>query len=289
MCLRGKIAVVTGASRGLGRSIAMHFARAGASVALGARSEGLLKRVETDLKRRVCANQRILAVPVDVSSETSIRHFVDVIRHAFGHIDILVNCAGVPGPRGPVDGVDWAEWKQAVEVNLLGLVFMTRCVLPLMRRRRGKIINISGGGATKPLPHLSAYAATKAAVVRFTETLAEEVRDRMIDVNAVAPGVLATKMVEQFLEVEQDVLGSAYVEEVRRQMRNPRPALDRAARLCLYLASSQADGITGKLISAVWDPWPELAKHRAELMRSDVYALRRITPKDRGLNWEERG
>jgi NAD(P)-dependent dehydrogenase (short-subunit alcohol dehydrogenase family) len=285
--LTGKVVVITGASRGLGRALAIHFARAGASLALGARTISALHALGSTLRQKFrIAPSKILVAPLDVSKEVSVRRFASMVRKRFGRVDVLVNCAGVPGPRGALDQADWSEWKQAVQVNLLGLAYVTRCLLPLMRGQQGgKIINISGGGATKPLPHLSAYAATKAAVVRLTETLAEELRDVGIAVNAVAPGVLGTRMVEQILELGEQVLGTPYVREVKRQMRNPKPALNRAARLCLFLASSQADGITGRLISAVWDPWPDLNKCRDTLLKTDIYTLRRIEPRDRGVKW----
>lgn len=284
--LAGKVAVVTGASRGLGRVIAEHFAEKGASLALGARNRTALAALESRLVRNAGRQQKIVALPLDVASEESVVRFAQDIKKRFGRVDILVNCAGVPGPRGPIERANWQEWKDAVHINLVGLVFVTRCLLPLLRKsRHGKIINISGGGATKPLPQLSAYAASKAAVVRFTETLAAELRKAGIDVNAVAPGVLATRMVKQFLELDEKVLGAAYVREVKRQMRNPRPALVRAASLCLYLASRQSDGITGRLISAVWDPWEDLSAYRRDILGSDVYTLRRIEPKDRGFFW----
>lgn len=286
MKLEQKFAVITGASRGLGAVIAEHFVREGASVILCARTRPALARLASRLKQAAGPTQKIIICPADVQKESDAKRIAQRAARAFGRVDILVNCAGVPGPRGPIERVNWAQWKRAAQTNLLGLVYLCRVIVPMMKQKRyGKIINISGGGATRPLPHLSAYAATKAAVVRFTETLAEELRAFGIDVNAVAPGVLATRMVDCFLEVDRDVLGREYVAEVQRQKKNPRPACDRAAQLCVFLGSEESDGITGKLISAVWDPWPHLAKYRSKLLHSDVYTLRRITPRDRGWKW----
>lgn len=286
MKLKQKFAVITGASRGLGAVIAEHFVREGASVILCARTRQALVRLASKLRQLAGPTQKIVVCPADVRQEADAKRIAQRAFRSFGRIDILVNCAGVPGPRGPIERVNWAQWKEAVQTNLLGPVYLCRVIVPLMKKKRhGKIINISGGGATKPLPHLSAYAATKAALVRFTETLADELRDFGIEVNAVAPGVLATRMVDRFLEVDREVLGREYVAEVQRQKENPRPACDRAAQLCVFLASAESNGITGKLISAVWDPWPRLAKFRSKLARSDVYTLRRITPRDRGWDW----
>jgi 3-oxoacyl-[acyl-carrier protein] reductase len=168
----------------------------------------------------------------------------------------------------------------------MGTVLPCRAVLPhLQSRRSGKIILLSGGGATKPLPYLSAYAASKAAVVRFGETLAEEVREFSIEVNAIAPGALNTRLLDEILEAGPDKVGSAFYEQSREQKARGGTPLERGASLCVFLASPAGDGITGKLISAVWDPWEQLPAHLDDLRDSDIYTLRRIVPHERGKNW----
>ena len=286
MKLKGRYAVITGANQGFGEQIARGFVREGASVLLCARGEKLLESVRKSLDAGRKADQKIVAMSADVTREEDIRAVVKRALQEFPHVDILVNCAGVAGPRGTIDSVNWEEWKQAIRINLDGTVFACLSFLPHMKARRaGKIINISGGGATKPLPQLSAYAASKAGVVRFTETLAHEVRDFGIDVNAISPGVLATRMVDHFLEVGAETLGQKYVDEVQRQKADGQDSFDLAAGLCVYLASAESDGITGRLISAAWDPWENLHTHREELAASDIYTLRRIVPEDRGATW----
>ena len=214
------------------------------------------------------------------------RQLAALVEQRFGRLDVLVCNAGVHGPKGPVEDVDWKQWTQAVNINVMGTVLCCRTFLPLLRRsKRGKVLLLSGGGATKPMPFLSAYAASKAAVVRFGETLAEELRQSSIDVNCIAPGALNTRMLDDILEAGPEKVGREMYEASLRQKESGGAPLGRAAELCVYLASDAADGITGKLISAVWDPWPELGDHRADLERSDVYTLRRITPRDRGLAW----
>ncbi len=284
MKLQGQVALITGASQGLGAQIAARFAREGAALCLGARQVDKLNQVAAGL-----AGARVITQPLDVTREEAVDAAVARCVRELGRLDILVNCAGTAGPRGPVETLDWAAWKDAITVNLLGTVYPTRAALPFLRRQgRGKIVNLSGGGATKPLPHLSAYAATKAAVVRFTETVALEVREHHIDVNAVAPGVLYTKLVDDFVEAGEAQLGRAYFAEVQRQKADPQPAFDQATGLCLFLASAESDGITGRLLSANWDPWADLPRFREQLMASDIYTLRRIVPADRGQAWGER-
>jgi NAD(P)-dependent dehydrogenase (short-subunit alcohol dehydrogenase family) len=149
----------------------------------------------------------------------------------------------------------------------------------------GKIVNLSGGGATAPLPRLSAYAASKAAVVRLTETLAEELRAFRIDVNAIAPGALNTRMLQEVLEAGPVAVGEAFYNKALRQHESGGVPLEEGARLCVYLASGESDGITGKLISAQWDPWDKLHRWKDHISESDVFTLRRIIPEDRGLTF----
>jgi len=135
------------------------------------------------------------------------------------------------------------------------------------------------------MPFLSAYAASKAAVVRFGETLAEELREAGIDLNSIASGVLNTRLLEEVLSAGPEKIGRAFDEASLRQKESGGAHLDRSADLCVYLASSESNGITGKLISAVWDPWTDFATHRQDLQETDVYTLRRTVPGERGLPW----
>lgn len=285
--LEGRKAVITGASRGLGLEIARAFLREGADLALCARDPQRLSEARKELAASA-GDRTIFAEPADVSNVDDVTRVVGTALDHLGKIDVLVNCAGVLGPAGPVDGADWSDWTRAVSINLFGSVLMARAVLPHMRERRsGKIIQLSGGGATSPMPGVSAYAASKAAVVRFAETLAEEVRPFGIDVNSVAPGALNTRMLDEMIEAGPEALGNKTYERVLEQKRSGGASFARATALCVFFASPASDGITGKLVSAVWDPWETLAGHRQDL-EGDVYTLRRIVPKDRGFPWGDR-
>ena len=162
-----------------------------------------------------------------------------------------------------------------------------RGVIPHFKKAgRGKIIILSGGGATNPRPNISAYAASKAAVVRLMETLALELQPHHIDVNAIAPGALATRLVDEVLAAGPEKVGAAFYAQNKKwkEAGATSPAL--GAGLAVYLASAESDGITGRLLSAQWDPWPTLHERRAELAESDIYCLRRIVPEDRGKKWD---
>jgi NAD(P)-dependent dehydrogenase (short-subunit alcohol dehydrogenase family) len=290
LALQGRYALITGASRGLGAVIAEHYVGAGASVLLCARTEAPLNELQKALAAHLRPGQQVLARVADLADTRQIDALVRTALAAFPHLDIVVNNAGVHGPLGPLEETEWVEWTKAVSINLLGTVYLCRAVLPHFKARRyGKIINLSGGGATSPLPRFSAYAASKAAVVRFTETLAEEVKDFGIDVNAVAPGALATRLIEEVIETGPEKVGAAYYERMVQVRKSGGTPLERPAALCVYLGSAASDGLTGKLISAVWDPWEVLHTHLDELRESDIYTLRRIVPRDRGKTWGEIG
>jgi NAD(P)-dependent dehydrogenase (short-subunit alcohol dehydrogenase family) len=286
MKLAGKAVMITGASQGLGREIAKRTVVEGASVLLCARDASLLEKTRNELAALADSNQQVLAMPADVSRQDDVARLFDFAAARFPRLSGLVNNAGIYGPKGRIEENDWIEWTRTIEINLMGTVLPCRHSLPLFRQARyGKIVNLSGGGATAPLPHLSAYAASKAAVVRFTETLAEETRDSGIDVNAIAPGALNTRLLDEILEAGPEKVGANFYERAVKQKQDGGAPLEAGASLCTFLLSEESDGITGRLLSAVWDPWDQLPGWRSELAASDVYTLRRIVPKDRGLNW----
>jgi NAD(P)-dependent dehydrogenase (short-subunit alcohol dehydrogenase family) len=284
--LENRYAIITGASVGLGFEIATKYLDAGASLMICARNEILLDKAAQALRLLAGTGQSVLALPADISKPGDVTALVDGALKEFGRLDVLVNNAGVAGPSGAIEDVDLEEWFRAVEINLLGSILLSRAVLPHFKKAsRGKIIQLSGGGATSPLPGLSAYAASKAAVIRFVETLAEETRPHHIDVNAVAPGALNTRMLDEFLAAGPKRIGTAFYEHSLRRKKDGGTPLSKGADLAVFLGSPMSDGITGKLISAVWDPWEALPNHLEELNGTDIYTLRRIVPKDRGMTW----
>ncbi|HEV7493829.1 SDR family oxidoreductase [Baekduia sp.] len=283
--LAGRTALITGASQGLGLEIARSYLREGARIVICARSEETLRAAEDELAGLGEVHGR----PADVASPEEVEGLVAFAVERLGGLDVLVNNAGVYGPKGAIDDVDWAAWAKAIEINLMGSVLPARFALPHLRAaERGKVVQLSGGGATNPLPFLSAYAASKAAVVRFVETLAGEVADDGIDVNAIAPGALNTRMLDEVLEAGPEAVGEAFYAKALQQRDSGGTSLERGAALSVYLGSRKSDGITGRLLSAVWDPWEDLERHTDELDGTDIYTLRRIIPAERGQEWGER-
>jgi len=286
--LRGSTAIITGANRGLGLAIAKAYATAGADLALGARDEALLES-EADALRRVFPDRRIITRKLDVASYSDAEAFVAWSVHRLGRIDVLVNNAGIYGPMGDIDKVDMTSWIEAIQINLMGSVYMARFVSAHMKKNRaGSIIQISGGGATNPLPGISAYAASKAAVVRFAETLALEVQDYGISVNAIAPGALNTRMLDQVIEAGPEMVGKKFFERSLAQREQGGVPLEKGAELAVFLATESGRRITGRLISAVWDRYEDWPQHADALVNSDAYTLRRITGRERNLEWGDR-
>jgi NAD(P)-dependent dehydrogenase (short-subunit alcohol dehydrogenase family) len=281
--LAGRRCLVTGASRGLGAAIAGRFSSAGAELLLVARSGDALMRLGDELERR--DGRRVHVFACDLASADAPARIADEAGRCFGGLSVLVNNAARQGPIGQVWDNDWEEWERTLRVNLLAVVDLSRRCVPLLAREHGRIINISGGGATTPRARFTAYGTAKAGVVRFSETLAQETAPLGIAVNCVAPGAMGGAMADRILAAGAAHAGEKECADALRTQAEGQQVTERAADLCAFLASPRSEGITGRLISAVWDPWPTLSARRDELASSDVYTLRRIVPGDRGLDF----
>jgi NAD(P)-dependent dehydrogenase (short-subunit alcohol dehydrogenase family) len=273
--LKDRVAIITGGGRGIGEATALAFAREGARVVLVARTVPELEQVAAKVKDLGGSAQ---IVPADVSSRQAVASMVRTAVNSFGQVDILVNAAGVYGPIGRVWEVDPEKWAQAIEVNLLGTFFTCQAVLPhMIRRLQGGIINFSGGGATSPLPCFTAYGVSKTAVVRLTETLAEEVKGFNIRVNAIAPGMVDTRLQDAVLAAGERA--GELLPRVRRLRETGDGGAPRelAADLAVFLAGEASNGLTGKLIAAPHDGWESWnGKRIGELMALPWFTLRRM-------------
>jgi len=274
MKLEKKVAIITGAGRGIGKAIAFAFAREGADLLLLSRTLPELKSTAKEIK---ALNRNVLVLKTDVSNGMHVQKAIDFALSEFGKVDILVNNAAIQGPIGSLADNDVEKWIETININLIGVFLCCRAVLPhMIKNGRGKIVNLSGGGATAPRPYFSAYSASKAAVVRLTETLAQEVEPFNIQVNAIAPGTVSTRMLHQVLEAGL-AAGEHELEHCKQELESGGTPAELSATLALYLASDESDGLTGRLISAVWDDWYNMTEKIPDIKSSELYTLRRIT------------
>ena len=274
MKLQDKVALVTGAGRGIGQAIAVAFAREGARVALAARNEAELRDTGSMVE---AAGSVPLIVPTDVTDHAQVERLVDATVAQYSRLDILVNNAGISGPIGPLETNDVAAWVDTVTVNLTGIFLCCRAAIPVMlRQEAGKIINLSGAGATNAWSNMSAYCSSKAAVVRLTEVLALELEDKGITVNALGPGSVHTSMWDKMTE-EAEQAGATFIHETGLRVTSGGGAsINECAELAVWLASAESGALSGRLISAATDDFRGLPPKIEEIMASEAYTLRRV-------------
>lgn len=270
--------VVTGSSSGIGRALAEHLLARGHSV------WGLARSDQSDLAVRQPAFRFSRC---DVGDWPQVERAAADLSATWPHADGLVTCAGVQGEIGPALDVDPMKWSATVRANLDGTYFALRGFAGLLRRsRRVKIICLSGGGATKARANFSAYGAAKTAIVRLVENIAEENRGQLLDINAIAPGAINTRLTDEVIRLGPAIVGQAEYDTALKQKATGGGSLERALGLIDFLLSPKSDGITGRLLAAPWDPWPTLDTHVATLAKSDIYTLRRIVPEERGQKFD---
>jgi 3-oxoacyl-[acyl-carrier protein] reductase len=267
--LKDKAVLITGAGRGIGKRLAIGFAQAGARVGLMSRSKAELDLAQLEIEHQGGVSMRIRG---DVRDYEQVAAAADRMRVQFGGIQILVCAAAIQGPIGPLAECHPKQWMETVETNLGGVMNSCRAVLPAMiEHRRGKIVVLSGGGATKPRPYFSAYAAAKTAVARLVESLAEEVRDYNIQVNCLSPGGTYTNMTDEILRAGERA-GWKDAEDASQVRLTGGVAPDRQISLALFLASERSNHISGKLIH-VNDDWRRLENAN---VHPELFTLRRV-------------
>jgi NAD(P)-dependent dehydrogenase (short-subunit alcohol dehydrogenase family) len=268
--MRGKSVLITGAGRGIGKRLALGFAAEGAKVGLLARSQAEIDLAKLEIEQ---ADGTAMRLRADVRNVEELAHEVERMRAAFGSLDVLITAAGVQGPIGPFVTSKAKAWNETIETNLIGSVNACRAVLPpMIERRSGKIILIAGGGSAYARPNFTAYATSKTAVVRFGETLAEEVRDHNVQVNIIAPGAAYSHMTDEILHAGEDRAGRKEIEDAEKvQITGGVPA-EKQIALALFFASERSNHISGKLIH-VNDDWKKVEQ---ENMRPELFTLRRV-------------
>ena len=274
MRLKDRVAIITGAGRGIGRAIALAYAREGAVMTLAARSGDELEETAR-LAQELGASTHI--VLTDVTKQDDVDEMVRQTVDRFSTVDILVNNAGIGGPVGLLQDNDVAEWINTIQVNVVGTYLCCRSVLPIMiTQDRGKIINLSGAGGMSGWGQMSAYCASKAAVVRLTEGLALELAGTNIQVNAFGPGSINTKMWEEMRDAAEAAGATDIYELGQKVTSGGGESVEQAADLAVFLASDDSGNLSGRLFSAFLDDFSSLPPLIPDIMASDAYLLRRM-------------
>ena len=272
MQLQGRVALITGAGRGIGRAIALAYAKEGARLALAARTLAELEETALQAQRLGAAT---CVVTSDVTDKTQVEEMVERTLDRFSALDILVNNAGIGGPVGALAQNDVTEWANTIQVNVIGVYLCCRVALPVMlSQNRGKIINMSGGVS----PNMSAYSASKIAVVNLTEMLSSELDGKNIQVNAMGPGSIHTRMWEETRDAAAAVDDAELLAWGERVTSGGGASMERATALAVFLASDASGDLSGRLIEAVTDDFSSLPDRIPEIMASDAYTLRRVEP-----------
>jgi NAD(P)-dependent dehydrogenase (short-subunit alcohol dehydrogenase family) len=277
--LAGQVSLVTGAGRGIGRGIALALSDEGSAVVLGARTQTELEQVAAEIQQR---GGQAEVVRLDVTDMQSVQAFVAAAMDRFGRIDVLINNAGSnnggdDGAIGPLWEINPEAWWQDVAINLRGTFLCTHTALPhMVSQGRGHILNVASLSALTAWPYDSAYACAKAAVVRLTDSVAEEVRDRGVYVYVISPGRVQTKLLAGALDTPA---GRKWMDSASKSMgavgtaQHTEVPLEVVTGAVVYLVSGQADGLTGRFLRASWD-LPELAARAEDIAGRDVLQLR---------------
>ncbi|MDZ4676780.1 MAG: SDR family oxidoreductase [Oligoflexia bacterium] len=273
-----KLVFVTGMGRGIGRVIALKLAAEGYSVS------GCARTLDELQETKKLSGGKINITTLDIRDYKSIENWMTKECQATDATPWgLVTAAGIHGPVGTLIENSWEDWQNAVDINLFGTVMSVKIFTEILTEKKlpGRIVLLSGGGATKPIPNVSSYCATKAGVVRFGETVAKELRPFNITVNSIAPGAVNTKLTEEILNAGPEKAGKEFYDNTVKQIKQGGANPEISAELVSYLFGPKGGVVTGKLIASLWDEWANFHEWADKLDKSEIYTLRRILPEDR--------
>lgn len=283
MVLKGKVALITGATGVIGSTVAEFFAREGCDLMLCGQTSDKLAALNRKLSEHRITVETFAC---DVSKKYDVMALANFIGKKFGTLDIIVTAAGFYGCICPLADSEPEEWMSAISVNLFGTMMTIKYCLPLLNKnRQSKIIAFAGGGEGS-MPNFSSYVSSKGGVLRLVETLAEELKIFKIDINSISPGAVKSGFTDDLLSAGEDRAGKEMYERTLEQIKTGGESPEKAAALAVFLASDESNGLSGKNISAVWDNWKGIPEHLNEIMNSDIYNFRRVKPKDRGYDWK---
>ena len=281
------LAIITGAYGGLGSELSKGLWDAGYDLMLIGKNQSKLSALKRELK--VNAQQNCCIKVCDLSNLTELSSFISDEIDILSSVSVLINNAAIHGEIGYFIDNDINQLREVFEVNFFAPAAFCKAVYPIMAaKQKGSIINISGGGATSSRPMFSSYGSSKTALVRFSETIADEFLEVGIRVNCIAPGMMKTKLLAEVLDQGPDKSGRREYDLAKKVFSKKCNSLSRVVELVLFLSSDASKGISGKLISAMWDSWEDWMDHLDDLKTTDLYTLRRITGRDRDMSWGDK-
>ena len=271
--LEGRVALVTGGGRGIGRAIALAYAAEGANLTLAARTRAELRETSDIITGRF--GTAVHTVVADVSSRRQVNNMVASTLETFGAIDVLVNNAGNLGPVGRLWENDPDEWERTIAIHLFGTYNGCRAVIPhMLKRGCGRIVNMAGVGG----PNVTAYDVAKTAIVNLTENLALELADTTITVNAISPGSIHTRMWEETRDMALKIGDTAMYRQGVQVTSGKGASIERAAQLAVFLGSDSCGKLSGRLVRAVTDRFEDFPSQTDRIMSSEAYLMRRVEP-----------
>jgi len=241
-----KVAIITGGSKGIGLRFAKIFAKRNYDIAICSRNLSNLKKAKEEIE---LLNVKCLIFKTDISNYKNCKAFINKAYKQFHRVDILINNAAIQGPAGRLWQNNIQEWEKTIQINLLGTFYMCYLVVPYMlKQKSGKIINLSGGGAAYARPLFSAYACSKTAILRLTETLAEELKGENIQVIAIAPGAVWTEMAKEALQKSIKINDKKNINQLKIIKASGGTSYLEHEKIISYLLSNDSKKLSGRLL-----------------------------------------
>jgi len=274
--------LITGGSKGIGSVVSRKLIKEGFHVSIFARNQNILESLKTSLSPN--EQEQVSLYACDVSKEEAVSKNIKHAIKNYGAAHALICCAGIHGPLGKFCDTQSVEWEEAFKVNVFGSMYALRAVYPSMKKQgHGHVVFFSGGGQAA-MPGFSAYVGSKGSIWRITETLAAELKEDNIMVNAIAPGAVDTGLQDQVIAAGPAKVTEDYFKQIKKIKKSGGTSPDYAANLCAYLVSEQSLGLSGKTLSARWDK-PEEFENKKEISNSDLFTYKRVINKTGGTRF----
>jgi len=280
--LSKKVCILTGCTSGLGLNILLQLINKDMFIYGVSNNKNKIKALKKKLLNENYSIKKIFIYKVDISNFTQVKNFVSKVKSKHKKIDILINNAGINGPMGKFENTNLKIWRKAFNVNFFGSLYFYKNILPIMKENKyGRIVQISGGGATSPFPMFSSYASSKAAIVSLSENLSKEINKKEnITINSIAPGTLNTNFTKIKLKAGPSKIGKVHYNFLKKITKTGGDNFSDPVELCLQLIDEK-NKINGKIISAKWDNWKKFLYFEKKINSCDIFTTRRLTGEEK--------